>query len=115
LIAGGLGALRPNAKEAPDRKTFEDRLTLRGTVGPRDDNHASDRRWLKSALGVLGHLKLGEALSDDLDDERLGDAIESLNPRTCGMPALSLPRPGVRDSLARFNEKRTGRTSWPSG
>jgi len=81
LLAGGLGALVPSRKELPDRRAFKEGLTLRNTVGPEGDNRESDRRWLQSALGVLGHIKLGEALSDDLEDERLADAIESLNRR----------------------------------
>ena len=39
ILAGGLSALRPSAQEAPDRKAFEDRLKLRGTVGRKGDNH----------------------------------------------------------------------------
>jgi len=106
-FCGGLSALRPNPKEAPTRKAFEDRLKLAGSVGAKADNRPSDKRWLQSALGVLGHLHLGEALSDDVDDERLGDAIESLD-RRHGFPGGRTLTPGSRgEALARNAMLRT--------
>ena len=50
---------------------------------------------------MLGHLKLGEAVSDDLDDERLGEAIEAMN-RRHGFSDGDTLKPGSRgEALAR--------------
>jgi hypothetical protein len=61
IVAGGLSALKPDAKRFPDRKAFQDSLKLQGSVGEGGDNAPTDRTWVRLGLGALGYLPLGAA------------------------------------------------------